>query len=186
MTVRLRSAADRQQDIGRVMTVVTRYANSFLEGEIGIAIIDRKYRFEEVQQLELKSMTSLVSVGGDINMLIAFSFDSQLIEFISKSLTSDIFVDDDERDLYMRETASEVINMIIGNSTADLATGTDMITLSPPVVIAGAKSVFRARGAKFFSVNMFSAQGNLDIDFVGPQELFDEKLNYIGLAEGAG
>lgn len=180
MNIGMRSVGDRREDMLKVMTIITRYAKAFLEEEIGLRVINRAYHCDDIQKIELKSMTSLVAVGGDINMFIAFSFETPLITAIARRFTEGLEISEHENDLYIRETASEVINTIIGNSTADLTVGNNRIGLSPPVVVSGARSVFRAKNAKFSSVSISSKYGDLDINFVGPKELFDESLNYIG------
>ena len=165
-------------DIEHVMNAVTDRAKSYLLDEVEIQVSDISYLLHDVHTLELKYLTSLMSIGGNYNIYMAFSFDESLIRHITEVYTSDIEVEEDEAEIYLEETAGDVINIILGNATADLASGGTIIQLSPPVVITEAKSIARSRGAKFYTANMDSSYGRLSVFIIGPTELFDTNLTY--------
>jgi CheY-specific phosphatase CheX len=81
--------------------------------------------------------------------------------------------------LYLEEAAMEILNTIVGNATADLAEKGAVISLSPPIIVSEARSVLRQRKARFYSVNLLTDSGELQIHCIGPKELFDNKLNYV-------
>ncbi|WP_135079607.1 chemotaxis protein CheX [Terasakiella sp. SH-1] len=172
-----------KDQIRSLVSVIARYTENYLSSETGVEIKKRDYKVDDVKSLDLLPITSLVSVGGHINLFIAFSFDEPLLDHLMEAMTEDLEVDDDEHDLYIKETACEVVNTIVGNSTADLAEKGTIIPLSPPVVILGAKTVAGNADAKFFTVGLESRFGRLEIDLVGPTELFDDHLNFIGTGE---
>jgi|GEM_PF-500524 CheY-specific phosphatase CheX len=179
------SAGELVGEMTAIMHVVARRTDMFLRSQIGLTVNGCSHHADGVQCLELKDLTSLVSVGGSLNMIIAFSFDAGLIAHISQKFTDGIAVGDDERELYLNDAASEMINTIIGNCTAELAERNAVISMSPPVIITGARSVHRAQDAKFFSVTMSLSKGSMGIYFIGPRGLFDDNLETIFASNGA-
>ena len=168
------------EDIVRevVLSVLGR-TQQYFQDEIGVALTEVGQESGTVDLLELRCLTAIVALGGEINLLIAFSFDSCLTDPVYTSLTADIDVPDDEQDLYRCEAVAELVNTIIGNCTADFQRPDQRISLSPPVVIQDAKRIQRSRNSVFNRLRLQSRLGNLDINFVGPVELFDKRLNYV-------
>ena len=82
----------------------------------------------------------------------------------------------------MRETASEVVNVIVGNCTAELARRGDTVTLSPPVLALGARTIQGRPKTAVATLTLKYPEGALDVVFVGPKLLFDDHLNFM---EGA-
>lgn len=161
-----------------IMDIIVNRTMAFFESEMDITVDQVLYSISDVQRLELRFMTSLMSVSGGYNMFLAFSFEEPLIRQMYDIYTSDVEVEPGEEDTYLEETAADVINMIVGNSTADFASGDCRITLSPPVVISHAKRVFRNKQATFYTAMLETNAGRLEIMCIGPMELFDEQLNY--------
>ncbi|MGB0696181.1 MAG: chemotaxis protein CheX [Rhodospirillaceae bacterium] len=181
----LEHSAAKVTETRMVMDVISDHAERFLQQELDLSVKDRFSRSENVKLLKLKALTSLVAVGGDVNLLIGFSFDDSLLQEIFQRFTADIEVSEDERELYLHETASEIINTIIGNSTKDINSSKTPISLSPPIILIGAKSIYRDKDAVFFTVELVCDQGSLEIDLIGPKWLFDAQLNYVGNEGGA-
>lgn len=163
-----------------LVTVVRRWTRGFLQTEMGLSIHDEAVRLDRVQRIDLQDLTSIVGVGGPVNMFIAFSFDTPLVDHVTTAMTEGLDVEDmDPADL-RQDAAGEVINTIIGNSTSDFQGRGETISLSPPVTLDGAKSVFRSKNAVFCTVRLKTDHGALDLDFIGPRDYFDEHLNYLG------
>jgi CheY-specific phosphatase CheX len=79
----------------------------------------------------------------------------------------------------MRETASDVVNVIVGNCTAELARRGEVVTLSPPVLALGARTIQGRRKTAIATLTLKYPQGSLDVAFVGPKLSFDDHLNYL-------
>ena len=90
-----------------------------------------EYSMVGIHRLKLKHVTALLNVGGNINMYVGVSFDEPLIEKVFDAYCEDLEIEEDERDEYIEETAGDVINIVVGNSTADLADSGMVINLSP-------------------------------------------------------
>jgi len=74
--------------------------------------IDRCLHHEEC--VVLRSMTAIVGVGSRAGLYVAFSYDDSLIRAMTRRYTAELSIAPEEEDLYVRETASDVVNVIIG------------------------------------------------------------------------
>jgi CheY-specific phosphatase CheX len=168
------------RDIAAVLEIVEQRSIAFLRGEIGLVAnsIGRRLRHEEC--VVLRSVTAIVGVGGADGLYIAYSYDESLIRAMTKRYTAELSIAPEDEDLYMRETASDVVNIIVGNCTADLARRGDVITLSPPVLMLGARTIQGRPKTAIAALTLQFPDGALDVAFVGPRHLFDEHLNYRG------
>lgn len=161
------------------MAAVLTRTRDYLQEEIGLKVERAKPRTGNVDSLRLRDITAVVSTDGPIRLLISFSFQRPLLEHIRETVTSGITVAPHERELFLRETAAETVNFILGHATADLAEeGNDML-LTPPTVIDEERNILRPKKAIFTSIEMATIHGGLDINFVGPSELFDQSLNVL-------
>ncbi len=167
-------------DIAAVLSVVEQRTIAFLRSELGLVAdsIDRRLRHEE--RIVLRSVTAIVGVGSADGLYIAYSYDESLIRAMTKRYTAELSIAPEDENLYMRETASDVVNIIVGNCTADLARRGDLITLSPPVLMLGARTIQGRPKTAIAALTLQFSDGTLDVAFVGPRHLFDEHLNYKG------
>jgi CheY-specific phosphatase CheX len=113
-------------------------------------------------------------------LLVAFSFDQRLMDVLYQRMTEGMEVAPGEEEAYRSSVAAEIINTIIGNCTADLQQGDEAISLTPPMIVDSVKHIHRVKNAVFISRSLNSEFGKVDINLVGPGELFDRGLNYVG------
>jgi hypothetical protein len=73
-----------------------------------------------------------------------------------------------------------VVNVIVGNCTAEFVRRGDLITLSPPVLMLGAQTIQGRPKTAIKALTLHFPEGALDVAFVGPRRLFDDHLNYKG------
>ena len=168
-----------QTNLFHLVEVVAKRSMTFLQEEIDLDVSNQEIKLEDVHKLELKYLTSLMSIEGPLKVYLAFSFEQDLLERVFQVYSEDIEIEEDEVDMYLEETAGDVINIILGNATADLSNEGPAIYLSPPVIITEAKNIVRHRGAQFITTDLVTDYGNLSVYCVGPKDLFDELLNYV-------
>ncbi|KUG28493.1 hypothetical protein ASZ90_001640 [hydrocarbon metagenome] len=166
-------------DISRILHALTVRTVGFLGEELGIAVTAQALHLDDVQKLDLKHLTAIMSATDNMKLYLAYSFDEPLILKAFEVYCQDLDIAADERDTYVEETAGDIINIIVGNALADLSAQGRVIGLSPPIVISEAKSVMRHRGAKFASASLATPFGGLNIHLIGPGELFDDTLDYV-------
>jgi len=169
-------------EIAAVVEVVERRTIDFLRDELGFSVEKISRRLLNEESIILREMTAIVGVGSHKGLYIAYSYDASLIAAMTKRFAAELTIAPEEEDLYMRETASEVVNVIVGNCTAELARRGDTVTLSPPVLALGARTIQGRPKTAIAAVTLEYPEGALDIVFVGPKILFDDHLNFV---EGA-
>ena len=161
------------------MDAILSRSRSVLASETALSVNGVEASSQNPSQLILHDTTAIAGLGGPVGLLIAFSFEKNLLDAIFERFTDDIDVPDDEIPIYRREAAAEIINIILGHCTMDMKYVDQTITLSPPVVVDQAKSIRRPKDAVFANMRIATDEGNLDVSIVGPKQLFDEKMNYI-------
>lgn len=176
------SAADVTLDheITAVVKVVEQRTIAFLRDELSLTVAHVERRLHREETVLLRAMTAIVGVGSRTGLYIAYSYDDSLIRAMTKRYVVGLSIGPDEENLYMRETASDVVNVIVGNCTADLARRGEIVTLSPPVLALGARTIQGRPQAAIAVLTLEFPEGVLDVAFVGPKLLFDDQLNYMG------
>ena len=164
-------------EIAAVMEVVEQRTIAFFRDELGLVPLAVNREVHHEKSLALRAVTAIVGVGARAGLHIAYSYDDALIRAMTKRHTAGLSYPADEEGLYIRETASDVVNIIVGNSTGDLAQRGELITLSPPVLMDGARTIQGRRDSTIAAVTLCFAEGALDIAFVGPRILLDDHLN---------
>jgi CheY-specific phosphatase CheX len=168
-----------QQEIQTIMDVISNRTKLFLQNQIHLDVDHTQFYQSHVTALKLRHLTSLMSLGGNVGIYLAYSFEKELIHCIFEIYTQGIGISADEQDQYEAETAGDIINIIVGNATQNLSLVGPLITLSPPITITEAKQIIQAKNAQFFTVAMITSEGVFNIFFIAPKELFDENLNYV-------
>jgi len=169
-------------EIAAVVEVVERRTIDFLRDELGFSVESISRRLHHEQSVELRELTAIVGVGSHKGLYIAYSYDASLIAAMTKRFAAELTIAPEEEGLYMRETASEVVNVIVGNCTNDLVRRGDTVTLSPPVLAVGARTIQGRPKTAIATLTLNYPEGALEVAFVGPKLLFDDHLNYM---EGA-
>ena len=168
-----------QLDVKAFLDALTRRTRAFFQDELGLATTTAALHFDDVQKLDLRHLTAILSATGQLKLYLAYSFEAALIDAAFTAYTADLDIAEDERDDAIQETAGDIINIIVGNALADVAAAGRAIALSPPIILTEAKSVMRHRGAKFASAELAAQAGSLAIHLIGPGELFDDALEYV-------
>ncbi len=157
--------------------IVTTHIKRYLKNEMGLEPIDISYKLTNVTRVNLRSTTALVALAGGIEIYMVFSFDAPVIESISKIYTQDLGIADHEQAIYIEETAGDLVNLIAGNSLAEVESS-DLVTITPPLYISGEKQIGKSKGAEFYIADLKFEDGIMSLIFIGPKNLFDEKLEY--------
>ncbi|MBI3444517.1 MAG: chemotaxis protein CheX [Magnetospirillum sp.] len=131
-----------------------------------------------IDQVRLSDITAVAGFGLPIGLLIAFSFEPELLETVLGCLTADNPVSEAERPLFLRETAAELVNTVLGLCTSDFHLPEATVSLSPPVILEGERSILRMAEAVFASMDIFTDKGAVHVNLIGPRDLFDDRLNY--------
>ena len=164
----------------QIMESIISKTRDYFDREFHIKMIGVDSGVGGLDTLVLKDITAIIGMGGAVNLLIAMSFDKGMINALFDRMTADINIQPDEIVKFRKATAGEVVNTILGHCTGDLQ-GLDRlgITMTPPVIIDEAKNIHRSKDAMFYTQSMHTEFGHVDINLVGPRELFNIYLEYV-------
>jgi CheY-specific phosphatase CheX len=159
-----------------MQSVITR-TRAYFDGEFGISLIESDSGSGDLGSLTLLDMTAIIGMGGEVNLLIAFSFDEGLINALYERMTADFEVLADEVGIFREAAAGEVVNTVLGHCTVDFqGVNRQAISLTPPVIIDKVKHIYRMKNAMFYTQKLNTEFGCMDINLVGPRELFKTYL----------
>lgn len=167
-------------EISAVLKVVEQRTIAFMRDELELLVQGVSRRLHREESVMLRDMTAIVGVGSQAGLYIAYSYEESLIRAMTSRYAAELSVAPEDEGLYMRETASDVVNVIVGNCTSDLARRGEVVTLSPPVLALGAKTIQGRPKTAIAVLTLRFPEGALDVAFVGPKLLFDDHLNYMG------
>lgn len=134
-----------QLDVKGFLDALTSRTTAFFQEELGLGVTGCTFHVDDVQTLDLKHLTAIMSATGAFKLYLAYSFDATLIEAAFAAYTADLDIDEEEREDAVQETAGDIINIIVGNALADVSQKGPSIVLSPPIILTEAKSVMRHR-----------------------------------------
>ena len=166
-------------EVHQVMQSALARTRSYYESEFGISETVVETGAGDVNSLTLLDMTAIIGMGGQINLLIAFSFQSSLIDALYQRMTSDLDVQPDKVEMFREAAAGDVVNTVLGHCTIDLQKLDEQgISMTPPVILDQVKTIQRMKNSMFYTQSLCTALGRMNISLVGPRELFDTDLEY--------
>jgi hypothetical protein len=163
-----------------VMNIVEQRTVAFMLEHLTMKTGGTDHRLHHAEGFTLRAMTAVVSVGSETGFYIAFSYDEPLIEAVFRRYTAELSISPEQEAFYLKETAADIINVIIGNATADLASQGNLIKLSPPIVMVGGGKIYGRGDATVAALTLPFDEGALDLAFVGPKQLLGLHLEFKG------
>jgi len=170
---------EHEEAVQQVMESILRHNRLHFSETLGLTIEESPPANGDIDELRLRSLTALISVGGPVSVLTAFSFDIELAQYLLETETQGLGISDEERPQYQMDTLAETLNVVLGHSTADLAQRGNAVVLSAPVVLEDGGKMRRPKGAYFTRVTLSTAHGVLDVNFITPKHLFGDKLQAL-------
>ena len=146
-----------------IIEIITDNCISYMDKELGIRVVSKKIYLQDVSKISLDYLSSIITLEGHINSLFAFSYEKQLIDKLCSVFTEGLEIDAEEEDIYLEETACEIINIIIGNATSKLERPDSLLRITPPFVIKEAKNLINKKDSKFYHSIIATEQGHLNL-----------------------
>lgn len=156
------------------MKSVTAKTRAYFKNEFGIDTTKSRSCGGKLDSIVLLDMTVVVVVGGAINLLVVFSFQDSLINFIYHKMTDELGIKDDEIETFREAAAGDVINNVIGHSMVDLQRFDEKTVSMTPPTILNSTNMIKNMGeyTVFYAQNLDTILGSMTISFVGSRELF--------------
>jgi len=113
------------------------------------------------KSIVLKRNTALISISGNINFLVALSYEDYLLDMlVQKFLDGEKLIEEDKNEIY-ESVSMEIANIIIGNALAN--PDKTLLTISTPIFIYEAKSLSRSKSANTLVSTISTEYGNLSV-----------------------
>lgn len=162
-----------RQMLAEIVDQVAKQTRDYLSAEMHISVREIGPVPAAGDRLRLHDLTAIVSLGGRLNLQVAFSFEGKLADALCAVMTADMDGAEQDWTLYRSETAAEIINTILGACATELWIPNDPpILLSPPVVLEQSSSILKTRKAIFYGSQLNTDFGTVYIYAVSPPGLF--------------
>jgi chemotaxis protein CheX len=138
-----------------------------LHEDMHLEIIDVETKKADYEVLVLKEFTSMIGVGGKINLITVISFDSELLNKLVSIFLDDEEVDESEISEIRYSVTGEVINTIMGLALPTFPYRGKGITITPPIIINEVSILKKYTNSKIVSANITTNFGTVSISAIG-------------------
>jgi len=164
----------------QIMTAIVKWVAIIFKENIMLEVINTIFYFESLEIIDLKyPSVFLILTVSNKQLIILFTFDNSLIQHLHLALTEGIEYSEEELQNITEAVAADMLNIIIGNATADMPNNGNLIKITPPQLIKNKKQLLRKQQAQFFAAEVITSVGRLWVSSIEPIELFNENLDYI-------
>lgn len=142
------------------------FLNEDMDIEVqGVEIVDNS-----PDKLILKDYTSMIGVGGKLNMMVVISFDTIFLEHLVMLFMDGEEVEDAEKEEVYDSVTGETINTIIGLSLPIFPNRGKGVTITPPITISDASNIKKYKDSKIVSANISTEFGLMSISAMGSKD----------------
>lgn len=141
-----------------------------LQEDMKLEIVNLETIRADYETLTLKEFTSMIGVGGKINLMAVISFDVNLLNKLVSIFMDGEEVAQDEVDEIRESVTGEVINTILGLSLPAFPNRGKGITITPPITINEASVLKKHKNSRIVSVNITTNFGTVSISAIGEAE----------------
>ncbi|MFW2490119.1 chemotaxis protein CheX [Clostridium chromiireducens] len=122
-------------DINEFLLAVVRRTISVLDQVTKISVIQMDFEFLERDNTSLTGLTSIICIEDCRKLVVGFNYDNSLIKEIFRRYTKSMDIKEEETELYIKETASDLINITVGNVLSEFGKRDIAVKISIPLII---------------------------------------------------
>ncbi|WP_320036056.1 chemotaxis protein CheX [Halarcobacter sp.] len=146
-------------------------AKLFFEEDMEISILNSNdIEITSPEKLILKNKTSMIGTGGKLNTMIVISFDNQILSKLVELFMEGEEVDEEEKEEVEDSVAGEVLNTILGLALPTFPNRGKGITITPPISVNDASSIYKHKDSKIISAIVKTEFGELVFSAVGSKD----------------
>ena len=160
------------EDIKKFLDAIVKRTISILRDEVKINASEADYACYEESHFDLIGLTSIISIEDYNKITVVFNYDDLLIEEIFIRYTKNIKIPEDETQLYIDGTASDLINVIIGNVLSQFGQLDYAFNISTPLVLSGNEYAAKFNGIKAYTTKIKTQFGQMQIFCIVPGNKF--------------
>ena len=141
-------------------------AVTLLADDFKLKIKSREFEITHPEQIELRSCTSMIGLGGSFSVMFVMSFDNDALESLTRSF-SHAPIADNEMEEMKRSASCEIANVIIGNALENFPNRGSVVTITPPISVEHATTITKNESSKISSVTIESLRGYITVSIIG-------------------
>lgn len=161
--------------------VIADTCEGFLRKEARIEKFKWSFFLNNINKLELKDITSMISVDDKNGIIIAFSYDEGFLKKVMENYVSGIDITEKNYQFYLEETAGDMINIVLGLSIGKYAKSRRIFNFTPPIIINKGKNISSYKGTKFFGGDLSSEFGNMSLFVIVAGELACKHITDVNI-----
>lgn len=138
----------------------------FLSSDMDVGIEEVRRIELTSENLQLKEFTSMIGVGGTLNMMIVISYDNDILSHLMDLFMDGEDIEEEERQEILDSTSGEIINTIIGLALPTFPNRGKGVTITPPIAINDASNIKKYKNSKIISADIITKFGNMSISAV--------------------
>lgn len=142
-------------------------AKLFLSEDMDINIDSVEIQEIDSLKLNLKQSTSMIGVGGKLNLIVVISFDVNMLQKLVELFMDGEEPEEDEEDEIKESVTGEVINTILGLALPTFPNRGKDVTITPPITINDVSSLKKHKNASIVSAEITTEYGTLSISAIG-------------------
>lgn len=142
-------------------------AKLFLQEDMDINIKDIEIGDLNTSKLNLKQHTSMIGIGGKLNLMAVISFDDDILNKLVDLFMDGEDVEEEEEEEVKESVTGEIINTILGLALPTFPNRGKGVTITPPITINDSKNLKKHKNSKIVSANIITEFGNLSISAIG-------------------
>lgn len=156
------------EDIKKFLDAVAKRTISILRDEVKINALEANHECYKENHINLIGLTSIISIEDYNKITVVFNYDTSLIKEIFIRYTKNIKIPEGKTQLYIDETASDLINIVIGNVLSQFGQLTYSFNISTPLVLSGSEYVVKFNGIKAYTTKIKTKFGQMQIFCIVP------------------
>lgn len=139
----------------------------FLNEDMDIDIEKIDVNETDSNQLELKQHTSMIGIGGKLNIMAVISFNDDILLHLVNLFMEGEEVDEEELAEVKESVSGEVINTILGLALPTFPNRGKGVTITPPITINDAGKLNKHKNSKIISAHIKTSYGELSLSLIG-------------------
>ena len=143
----------------------------FLQDDMGIAIEKTYIGDEGTDRVSLSDYTSMIGVGGKLNLMVIISYQSSLLNTLVDNFMDGEEVDPQEEQEIRDSVAGEVVNTIMGLALPTFPNRGKGVTITPPITINDASNIAKHKNSKIITAIITTEHGQMSVSVVGPEDI---------------
>lgn len=143
----------------------------FLQEDMEIQIQNTDIKNSDIDRLHLRDYTSMIGVGGKLNLMVVISYEQDLIDKLIELYLDGEEVDNEELPEVQESISGEVVNTIMGLALPTFPNRGKGVTITPPISINDASSLAKHKNSKIVTVDVATEYGLISISAIGTEDI---------------